>query len=93
MQKNLSSSNAVLLEIKQLSEKRDYLRLLCSLTNYQDCALMFSASSKFEGSTFNFVRQEHFPFNMAQEIRMLLEDAIANYNSDIATLKQHLKNI
>jgi hypothetical protein len=93
MKKNLSSETAVLLEIKQLIEKRDYLRLLLSLTNYQDCTLMFSASSKFEGSTYHFVRQENFPFKMDQEIRMLLEDAIASYNSDLASLNQHLKNI
>lgn len=93
MQKNLSSTTAVLLEIKQLTEKRDYLRLLCSLTNYQDCTMMFSASHKFEGSSYHFVRQEHFPFKMDQEFRMLLEDAIASYNGDLAALNQHLKNI
>jgi len=54
---------------------------------------MFSASSKFEGSTYHFVRQENFPFKMDQEIRMLLEDAVASYNSDLAALNQHLKNI
>ena len=93
MQKNLSSNTAVLLEIKQLTEKRDYLRLLCSLTNYKDCAMIFTASHKFEGSTFQSVRQDQFPFDMAQEFKMLLEDAIANYNSDIAALNQHLKTI
>jgi hypothetical protein len=93
MQKNLSSVNAVLLEIKQLTEKRDYLRLLVSLTNFKDCTMMFQASSKFEGASFYFVRQENFPFKMDQEFRMLLEDAIASYNSDIASLNQHLKNI
>jgi hypothetical protein len=93
MQKNLSSSTAVLLEIKQLTQKRDYLRLLTSLTNYKDCLMIFTASHKFEGSTFYRVRQEDFPFDMAQEFRMLLEDAIANYNSDIASLNQHLKTI
>ena len=93
MQKNLSSTTAVLLEIKRLNEKRDYLRLLASLTNYKDCAMIFTASHKFEGSTFQSVRQEDFPFDMAQEFRMLIEDAIANYNSDIATLTEHLKYI
>ena len=93
MQKNLSSTTAVLLEIKQLTEKRDYLRLLASLTDYKDCTMMFQASSKFEGSSYYFVRQENFPFKMDQEFRMLLEDAIASYNSDLATLNQHLKNI
>lgn len=93
MQKNLSSTKAVQFEIKQLIQKRDYLRLLSSLTSYQDCTMMFSASHEIEGRGFHFVRQEHFPFNMAQEFKMLLEDAIANYNSDIAALDQHLKNI
>jgi len=93
MQKNYSSTKAVLLEIKQLTEKRDYLRLLFSLTNYKDCTMMFSAVDHIEGRGFHFVRQEHFPFNMSQEFQMLLEDAIANYNSDIASLNQHLKNI
>jgi len=93
MQKHLSSSKAVQHEIKVLIEKRDYLRLLSSLTSYQDCTLMFSASHQIEGRGFHFVRQEHFPFNMAQEFQMLLEDAIANYNNDIAALNQHLKNI
>jgi len=93
MQKNLSSTTAVLLEIKRLNEKRDYLRLLASLTNYKDCAMIFTASHKFEGSTFQSVRQDDFPFDMAQEFRMLIEDAIANYNSDIATLTEHLKYI
>ena len=93
MQKNLSSTSAVLLEIKRLTEKRDYLRLLCFLTNYKDCAMIFTASHKFKGSTFQSVRQEDFPFDMAQEFKMLLEDAIANYNSDLASLNQHLKNI
>jgi hypothetical protein len=93
MQKNLSSTTAVLLEIKRLNQKRDHLRLLSSLTNYQDCAMIFTASHKFEGSTFQSVRQEDFPFDMAEEFRMLIEDAIANYNSDIAALSGHLKNI
>jgi len=93
MQKNLSSTTAVLLEIKRLNEKRDYLRLLASLTNYKDCAMIFTAFHKFEGSTFQSVRQDDFPFDMAQEFRMLIEDAIANYNSDIATLTEHLKYI
>ena len=93
MQKNLSSETAVLLEIKQLTEKRDYLRLLASLINYKDCTMMFQASSKFEGASYYFVRQENFPFKMDEEFKMLLEDAIVNYNSDIATLNQHLKNI
>lgn len=93
MQKKLSSSTAVLLEIKRLTEKREQLRLLSSLTNYSDCALIFTASHKFEGSTFQSVRQEDIPFNLANEIRMIIEDAIADYNSDIATLTQHLKNI
>ena len=93
MQKNLSSTTAVLLEIKRLNEKRDYLRLLASLTNYKDCAMIFTASHKFEGSTFQSVRQDDFSFDMAQEFRMLIEDAIANYNSDIATLTEHLKYI
>ena len=93
MQKNLSSTTAVLLEIKRLNEKRDYLRLLASLTNYKDCAMIFTASHKFEGSLFQSVRQDDFPFDMAQEFRMLIEDAIANYNSDIATLTEHLKYI
>jgi len=93
MQKNLSSTTAVLLEIKRLNEKRDYLRLLASLTNYKDCAMIFTASHKFEGSTFQSVRQDDFPFDMAQEFRMIIEDAIANYNSDIATLTEHLKYI
>jgi hypothetical protein len=55
--------------------------------------MIFTASHKFEGSTFQSVRQEDFPFDMAQEFRMLIEDAIANYNSDIAALSEHLKNI
>jgi hypothetical protein len=93
MQKNYSSSKAVQFKIDQLIEKRDYLRLLFSLTSYKDCTLMFSASHKIEGRGFHFVRQEHFPFNLEQEFKMLLEDAISNYNSDIATLNQHLKNI
>jgi len=93
MQKNLSSTSAVLLEIKRLNEKREYLRLLSSLTNYSDCALIFTASHKFEGSTFQSIRQDDIPFNLANEIRMIIEDAIADYNSDIATLNQHLKNI
>jgi hypothetical protein len=55
--------------------------------------MMFSGADQIEGRGFHFVRQEHFPFNMAQEFKMLLEDAIANYNNDIASLNQHLKNI
>ena len=93
MQKNLSSTTAVLLEIKQLTDKREYLRLLSSLTNYRDCAMIFTAAHKFEGSTFISIRQENFPFDMAKEFKMLIEDAIANYNSDLAALNQHLKNI
>ena len=93
MQKNYSSSKAVQQEIKLITDKRNYLCILSSLTNYKDCEMMFSATDHIEGSGFHFVRQEHFPFNMAQEFKMLLEDAIANYNSDIATLNQHLNNI
>jgi hypothetical protein len=33
------------------------------------------------------------PFNLANEFKMLIEDAIADYNSDIAALNEHLKNI
>jgi hypothetical protein len=93
MQKNLSSETAVLLEIKQLINKRENLRLLSSLTNYSDCTITFAASRKFEGYTYYSITQNNFPFNLEQEIKMLIEDAIANYNSDIATLNEHLKNI
>jgi hypothetical protein len=93
MQKNLSSETAVLLEIKQLINKRENLRLLNSLTNYHDCAFIFTASQKFEGNTFQCIKQDDIPFNLSEEIKMLIEDAIAQYNSDIATLNEHLKNI
>jgi hypothetical protein len=91
--KHLSSETAVLLEIKQLTEKRDYLRLLCSLTEFESCAFMFYARNRHNVQSHYFVRQEHFPFNMEQEFRMFFEDAIANINHDIATLNHHLKNI
>ena len=93
MQKNLSSVTAVLLEIKQLTEKRDYLSLLCSLTNYKDCAMIFTATHKLEGATYQSIKQKNFPFDLAKEFKMLMEDAIANYNSDLASLNQHLKNL
>jgi hypothetical protein len=93
MQKNLSSETAVLLEIKQLINKREYLRLLSSLTNYSDCALIFSASHHFQGATFQRITQDEMPFNLANEFKILIEDAIADYNSDIAALNEHLKNI
>jgi hypothetical protein len=93
MQKNLSSEIAVLLEIKQLIDKRENLRLLLSLTNFTNCTISFAASHKFEGSTHYSIKQENFPFNLEQEFKMLIEDAIANYNSDIASLNEHLKHL
>ena len=93
MQKNLSSVKAVQQEIKLLINKRNYLTLLLSLKNYKDCVMMLSASHEIEGRGFHFVRQEHFPFDMEKEFRMLFEDAISNLNSDIATLELHLKSL
>lgn len=90
MQINLSSRKAVQFQIDQLIKKRDYLRLLSSLTSYQDCTLMFSASHKIEGRGFHFVRQDNFPFILEKEFRILLDDAIETYNSDIAAYHQHL---
>lgn len=93
MQNDLTNKNAVLNDIKQLTQKREYLHSLCSLTGYNDCCFLFVNTDKTIGTNKIYLTQENLPFNLEQEIKLLMLDAIEQYDRDIASLNEHLKTL
>lgn len=90
---SLSSTNAVLLEIQKIVKKRDALVQIYQQTPYRNVSIFLCVTSKPNYEELISITNDMIPFNLPNEIGNILEDSIDQYNKDIASLNQHLKNL
>jgi hypothetical protein len=90
---SLSSTNAVLLEIQKIVNKRDMLVEIYQQNPYRNVSIILSVTSKAGYDQLRTITNDMIPFHLPNEIANILEDSIDQYNKDIASLNQHLKNL
>jgi hypothetical protein len=83
-----NTSSGVLLEIKRLSNKKENLETIFSLTKFSNVKILFTANNQPV-----ILDADMLPFHLPTELFNLLEDSIDQYDKDLETLKFHLKNI
>jgi hypothetical protein len=90
---SLSSTNAVLLEIQKIVRKKETLEQIYQFTQYRNVAILFSSTNKNGTEQMIWLTNDMLPFHLPNEIANILEDSIDQYNKDISSLNQHLKNL
>jgi len=90
---SLSSTNAVLLEIQKIVNKRDMLVQIYQQNPYRNVSILLSVTGKNDYEELIWITNDMLPFHLPNEIANILEDSIDQYNKDIASLNQHLKNL
>ena len=90
---SLSNTNAVLLEIQKIVRKKETLELIYQLTPYRNVSILLSATGKNGVEQMIWINNDMMPFHLPNEIANILEDSIDQYNKDISSLNQHLKNL
>lgn len=83
-----NTTSGVLLEIKRLSNKKELLETIFSLTKFSNVKILFTANDQPV-----ILDADMLPFHLPTELFNLLEDSIDQYDKDLETLKFHLKNI
>ena len=83
-----NTSSGVLLEIKRLSNKKENLETIFSLTKFSNVKILFTANDQPV-----ILDSDLLPFHLPTEVFNLMEDAIEQYEKDLMTLKFHLKNL
>jgi CO dehydrogenase/acetyl-CoA synthase alpha subunit len=89
---SLSNTNAVLLEIQKIVRKKEKLVEIYKLTQFRDVSILFTATDKAEVQMIH-ITNDMLPFHLPNEIVNILEDSIDQYDKDISSLNQHLKNL
>ena len=89
---SLSNTNAVLLEIQKIIRKKEKLVEIYKLTQFRDVSILFTATDKAEIQMIH-ITNDMLPFHLPNEIVNILEDSIDQYDKDISSLNQHLKNL
>lgn len=89
---SLSNTNAVLLEIQKIVHKKEKLVEIYKLTQFRDVSILFTATDKAEVQMIH-ITNDMLPFHLPNEIVNILEDSIDQYDKDISSLNQHLKNL
>jgi CO dehydrogenase/acetyl-CoA synthase alpha subunit len=89
---SLSNTNAVLLEIQKIVRKKEKLVEIYKLTQFRDVSILFTATNKAEIQMIH-ITNDMLPFHLPNEIVNILEDSIDQYDKDISSLNQHLKNL
>ena len=89
---SLSSTNAVLLEIQKIVRKKEKLVEIFKLTQYRDVSILFTATDNAIIKMVH-ITNDMMPFHLPNEIANILEDSIDQYDKDISSLNQHLKNL
>ena len=89
---SLSNTNAVLLEIQKIVHKKEKLVEIYKLTQFRDVSILFTATNKAEIQMIH-ITNDMLPFHLPNEIVNILEDSIDQYDKDISSLNQHLKNL
>ena len=87
---SLSSTNAVLLEIQKIAEKRLKLVEIQNLNEFKNVSIIFSDLSQ---NKMIHITSDMLPFHLETEIMNIIEDSIDQYNKDLSSLNQHLKNL
>ena len=90
---SLSNTNAVLLEIQKIVRKKELLEQIYQFTQYRNVAILFSSTNKNGAEQMIWLTNDMLPFHLPNEIANILEDSIDQYNKDISSLNQHLKNL
>jgi hypothetical protein len=90
---SLSNTNAVLLEIQKIVRKKETLEQIYQFTQYRNVAILFSSTNKSGAEQMIWLTNDMLPFHLPNEIANILEDSIDQYNKDISSLNQHLKNL
>ena len=89
---SLSNTNAVLLEIQKIVRKKEKLVEIYKLTQFRDVSILFTATDKAKIQMIH-ITNDMLPFHLPNEIVNILEDSIDQYDKDISSLNQHLKNL
>jgi hypothetical protein len=88
MQNNMQEH--ILLEIQRIQQRNYKLESLLKLTDWKNLRIVFEAKNNLK-QEFVIVDQFDFPFNLVDEIRLLINDSINHNENDIATLNFKLK--
>ena len=89
---SLSSTNAVLLEIQKIVRKKEKLVEIFKLTQYRNVSILFTATDNAEIKMVH-ITNDMLPFYLPNEIINIIDDSIEQYDKDISSLNQHLKNL
>lgn len=89
---SLSSTNAVLLEIQKIVRKKEKLVEIYKFTQYRDVSILFTASDNAEIKMVH-ITNDMLPFHLPNEIINIIDDSIEQFDKDISSLNQHLKNL
>jgi hypothetical protein len=81
----------VLLEIKAIQEKINFLESILDYPEFVGVRLYFDAKDKIGRNHFICIDQSNVPFNLIQEVRQLAEDSANHYLNDIQTLNFKLE--
>jgi hypothetical protein len=79
-----------LLEIQRIQQRTYRLENLLKLSDWKNVRIVFEAKDNLK-QEFIIIDQFDFPFNLVDEIRLLITDSINHNENDIATLNFKLK--
>jgi hypothetical protein len=79
-----------LLEIQRIQQRTYRLENLLKLSDWRNVRIVFEAKDNLK-QEFIIIDQFDFPFNLVDEIRLLIADSINHNENDIATLNFKLK--
>jgi hypothetical protein len=79
-----------LLEIQRIQQRTYRLESLLKLSDWKNVRIVFEAKDNLK-QEFVIIDQFDFPFNLVDEIRLLVSDSINHNENDIATLNFKLK--
>jgi hypothetical protein len=79
-----------LLEIQRIQQRNYRLENLLKLSDWKNVRIVFEAKDNLK-QEFVIIDQFDFPFNLVDELRLLIIDSINHNESDIATLNFKLK--
>jgi hypothetical protein len=79
-----------LLEIQRIQQRNYRLENLLKLSDWKNVRIVFEAKDNLK-QEFVIIDQFDFPFNLVDEIRLLIVDSINHNENDIATLNFKLK--
>jgi hypothetical protein len=79
-----------LLEIQRIQQRNYRLENLLKLSDWKNLRIVFEAKNNLK-QEFVIIDQFDFPYNLVEEIRLLIVDSINHNVNDIETLNYKLK--